>query len=276
MEITEKSLSHEGLQESKGVPTDNLFSSSEKYPSLSDEPPTAEAVRTFREAMQPREKQPSATDSRSTPSSGSSVSSLFDAVKPEDFQWKSRFSSTKPRSAAPVFRHDIESGEARRSNEDETHKGPLSESPVVSADRSFPTATPPTAATVVSATAESTPAPLDGEVLDRLVARLLVSSPESGSSAVRITLSDTSALRGTDITLSRREDGTLSVSLVNEDPRLCESLAAAQGRLCAQLSASEKRPVCVTVGRSDEDESSDERPTYSKIRRHSDTAFGQL
>ena len=275
MEITDQSLSREGLQDSKRVPTDRLLASCTTYPSLSDEPPTAEAVRAFRDAMQAQVKTAAPAVSQPAPSTDCPVSSIFDDVKPADFHWESRPTDVKPKLPASLLRHDMESGKAIRNDEEPTAKLPVSEPSVPFAAPAFQMKT--TASDPISAPPGSDVAsPLNGEVLDRLVTRLLVSSPESGAPAVRLILSDTSVLRGTDITLTRLDDGTLSVSLINDDPALYPSLAAAQARLSAQLTASEKRPVFISIRRSDEDETPDTRPPLSKARRRSGAAFGQF
>ena len=74
-----------------------------------------------------------------------------------------------------------------------------------------------------------------GELVDKLVDRILVSEPKAGNQAeVRIQLNDT-ALRDTEIILNRGADGLLSVRLVTDNASSMQTLVAAQQGLKEQL-----------------------------------------
>ena len=74
-----------------------------------------------------------------------------------------------------------------------------------------------------------------GELVDKLVDRILVSEPKAGNQAeVRIQLNDT-ALRDTEIILNRGADGLLSVRLVTDNASSMQTLVAAQQSLKEQL-----------------------------------------
>ena len=75
-----------------------------------------------------------------------------------------------------------------------------------------------------------------GELVDKLVQRILVSEPKAGGQGeVRIQLSDTAALRDTEIILQRGGDGLLSVRLVTDNATSMQTLVAAQQGLKEQL-----------------------------------------
>lgn len=82
--------------------------------------------------------------------------------------------------------------------------------------------------------------------LNALVSRILVSSPEKGSTEVRLTLSD-AALRGTEVTLLRDAAGMLSVKIVAADPRAFQTLVASRGDLVSALEAQESEGVSVVM-----------------------------
>lgn len=82
--------------------------------------------------------------------------------------------------------------------------------------------------------------------LNALVSRILVSSPEKGSTEVRLTLSD-AALRGTEVTLLRDAAGMLSVKIVAADPRAFQTLVASRGDLVSALEAQESAGVSVVM-----------------------------
>ena len=86
---------------------------------------------------------------------------------------------------------------------------------------------------------------LEGD-LNALVSRILVSSPEKGSTEVRLTLSD-AALRGTEVTLLRDAAGMLSVKIVAADPRAFQTLVASRGDLVSALEAQESAGVSVVM-----------------------------
>lgn len=82
--------------------------------------------------------------------------------------------------------------------------------------------------------------------LNAFVSRILVSSPEKGSTEVRLTLSD-AALRGTEVTLLRDAAGMLSVKIVAADPRAFQTLVASRGDLVSALEAQESAGVSVVM-----------------------------
>ena len=85
-----------------------------------------------------------------------------------------------------------------------------------------------------------------GELVDKLVDRILVSEPKPGNQAeVRIQLNDT-ALRDTEIILNRGADGLLSVRLVTDNASSMQTLVAAQQSLKEQLEKHGPAAVQVT------------------------------
>lgn len=84
------------------------------------------------------------------------------------------------------------------------------------------------------------------DIQTALVERILVSTPESGGSEVRILLSD-GALPGTEIRLARGADGMLVVDLLTDDASSFQTLVAAREALKARLEETEKGGVRVDV-----------------------------
>lgn len=73
-----------------------------------------------------------------------------------------------------------------------------------------------------------------GELVDKLVERILVSEPGKGSPEVRITLGD-GALAGAELSLSRTQDGQLCVRLSCADAASFQTAVAAQDGLRGAL-----------------------------------------
>lgn len=226
--------------------------------------PSPDAVRLFNEAMQSSAGTPTSLPLPSDEHAACTVTDLFDAVKPNHFE-RALKTTAAPTLETPV-RHDLESGKARRSLDDDVSEKAFQSFPPSAADVSR------SAAPIVNdVQAEPVPiaAPssiLQERVLDALVSRLLVSSPDNGPSEVRLTLSDASVLRGTDITLARQTDGALRVTLAADNPAAFQTLVAARSDLVALLQATEKQPVTLTVRRTEDD---DERGTTKTAARRS-------
>lgn len=106
-----------------------------------------------------------------------------------------------------------------------------------------------------------------GDLVDKLVDRILVSEPKPGNQAeVRIQLNDT-ALRDTEIILNRGADGLLSVRLVTDNASSMQTLAGAQQTLKEQL---EKHgPAAVRV-ESPEESRPDDNDSNRRSRGHID------
>lgn len=143
-------------------------------------------------------------------------------------------------------RHDLESGEALEKKPSESNAdGRLKGSDFIDAmfgrtqTDAFMQAAAPRAE---GAAASGFP---EGD-LNALVSRILVSSPEKGSTEVRLTLSD-AALRGTEVTLLRDAAGMLSVKIVAADPRAFQTLVASRGELVSALEAQESEGVSVVM-----------------------------
>lgn len=73
-----------------------------------------------------------------------------------------------------------------------------------------------------------------GELVEKLVERILVSEPGKGAAEVRITLGD-GPLSGTELSLSRAQDGQLSVRLLCADASSFQTAVSAQDGLRAAL-----------------------------------------
>ena len=143
-------------------------------------------------------------------------------------------------------RHDLESGEALEKKSSESNAdGRLKGADFIDAmfgrtqTDAFMQAAAPRAE---GAAASGFP---EGD-LNALVSRILVSSPEKGSTEVRLTLSD-AALRGTEVTLLRDAAGMLSVKIVAADPRAFQTLVASRGELVSALEAQESEGVTVVM-----------------------------
>ncbi len=94
--------------------------------------------------------------------------------------------------------------------------------------------------------------------LDELVERILVSAPDSGRQEVRITLNDT-ALKGTDIIITRDLYGTLEVTLSSSDASSFQTLVSAQDELMDRLNRTERGSVRVNIENSAHDDANDPR-----------------
>lgn len=144
-------------------------------------------------------------------------------------------------------RHDLESGEAleKKSSESNTD-GRLKGADFIDAmfGRTQTDAFMQAAAPRAEGAAAASGFP-EGD-LNALVSRILVSSPEKGSTEVRLTLSD-AALGGTEVTLLRDAAGMLSVKIVAADPRAFQTLVASRGELVSALEAQEPGGVSVVM-----------------------------
>ncbi len=98
---------------------------------------------------------------------------------------------------------------------------------------------------------------LDTQELEKLVDRILVSSPEKGGHEVRLSLGSHNNLQGTEIVLQRSVDGSLSVSVNCSDPSSFQTLVAAQTSLKAELERMEKAEVRVEVSHQTDREDND-------------------
>ena len=88
-----------------------------------------------------------------------------------------------------------------------------------------------------------------GELVDKLVERILVSEPGKGAPEVRITLGD-GALAGTELSLSRAQDGQLQIRLLCADAASFQTAVAAQNGLRSALE-SQGETVRLEIGQSD-------------------------
>ncbi len=97
---------------------------------------------------------------------------------------------------------------------------------------------------------------LEHDDLQKLVDRILVSTPEGGGNEVRLTLGN-QILPDTEIILQRGADGMLSVTLSSDNASSFQTLVSAQGTLQQMLEQLENSPVRVEVysesGREDND-----------------------
>lgn len=88
-----------------------------------------------------------------------------------------------------------------------------------------------------------------GELVDKLVERILVSEPGKGAPEVRITLGD-GALAGTELSLSRAQDGQLCVRLSCADAASFQTAVGAQDGLRAALER-QGETVRLEIGQND-------------------------
>ena len=88
----------------------------------------------------------------------------------------------------------------------------------------------------------------DGPNLEKLVERILVSTPEKGGHEVRLSLGGRD-FQGTEIVLLRGVDGMLQVSIRCTEPSAFQTMVAAQDTLRAELERMEKADVHVHVSR---------------------------
>lgn len=104
----------------------------------------------------------------------------------------------------------------------------------------------------------------DQAELEKLVERILVSTPEEGGHEVRISLGS-HALPDTEITLHRNADGMLSVTLSSSDASSFQTLVSAQDSLRSMLERLENGSVRVEVtqeGGREENDASRRSRTY--------------
>ena len=90
-----------------------------------------------------------------------------------------------------------------------------------------------------------------GMDIEKLVDRILVSSPEAGGHEVRLTL-ENHVLPHTTIMIRRDNDGMLSVTLTSTDASSFQTLVSAQGSLKSMLDSMEKNDVRVVVSQTAE------------------------
>lgn len=105
-------------------------------------------------------------------------------------------------------------------------------------------------------TAATAEAAMDPQDLEKLVDRILVSSPEKGGHEVRLSLGGNN-LQGTEIVLQRSVDGSLSVAVKCSDPSSFQTLVAAQTSLKSELERMEKAEVRVEVSHQTDREDND-------------------
>ena len=94
---------------------------------------------------------------------------------------------------------------------------------------------------------------LDAIDLNELVTRILVNTPESGKTEVRLTLQD-NVLRGTEISIARDNDGLLTVRIVTDNAASFQTLVATRNDLQAILQQQEGR-IIVNVEMLDDSDS---------------------
>ena len=87
---------------------------------------------------------------------------------------------------------------------------------------------------------------MDTEALEKIVDRILVSTPAEGGHEVRISLND-SSIRGTEIILQRGTDGALTVMLNTTDASSFQTLVSARNDLQQALEKHEGAEVRVVV-----------------------------
>ncbi len=113
-----------------------------------------------------------------------------------------------------------------------------------------------TAAMRAGGAAAAEGAMLSDERLDVLVSRILVSSPENGSSQVRLTIND-AHLAATEILITRDVTGMLRVSIVTQNAQSFQTLVASRQTLVDMLQNKESQPVTVNVQNSSDESEGD-------------------
>jgi len=104
--------------------------------------------------------------------------------------------------------------------------------------------------------------PINTQELESLVSRILVSSPEKGSTEVRLMLED-SVLKGTEISLVRDASGALQVKIFCSDSMTFQTLVASRNNLLETLNSRETAPVKVEMNeaeRENQDAGDDDNP----------------
>ena len=146
-------------------------------------------------------------------------------------------------------RHDLESGESRDDAHEKAPESPFSMSGMTSPLESLFS----NRMEQVSAPAPEAAEPAE---LERLVERILVSTPETGGHEVRLSLGS-QTLPGTEIILQRDVDGSLAVTLTSSNANAFQTLVASQHTLRQMLENLENSSVRVSVtqdtGREDND-----------------------
>ena len=236
-----------------GTPTDLSTKESQQTPLRSE--PSREAVKSFEEAMKKdSHSEPNINnrtmdaDNRSQTTRKNeekeSLSSLFEksfegakvANKPE-----------KDGSSTKSGLHDLESGGLFRDagSTSQTGAGTL---PQAGLEQLFSGLSPAAMdAPGVANTGQVDGMRLPSEALEKLVDRVLVSTPENGINEVRITLSDSSVLRGTNIQIARDLNGMLTVTLIADNSQAFQTLVASRADLTKMLESTEKQGVIVNL-----------------------------
>lgn len=149
-------------------------------------------------------------------------------------------------------RHDLDSGASRHDESDKKPENVFSAAGMTSPLESL------FAGRMEQQSPVAAPAAADPAELERLVERILVSTPESGGHEVRLSLGS-HALPGTEITLQRNADGQLSVTLLTSDASSFQTLVASQNDLRQMLEKLENNNVRVTVTQNSDREDNDSR-----------------
>ena len=97
---------------------------------------------------------------------------------------------------------------------------------------------------------------LEGADMEKLVERILVSTPEQGGHEVRLSLAG-HHLQGTEIILQRGVDGSLLVEVKCSDPSSFQTLVSAQATLKSELERLENTEVRVDVSHNADREEND-------------------
>jgi type III secretion system needle length determinant len=94
--------------------------------------------------------------------------------------------------------------------------------------------------------AQQAETPAASDLAEKLVSRILVSSPDSAGQEARLMV-DPALLADTEIRLTRGPDGFLSVNLITSDQNALQALVEARGSLESALSRTEGPAFRVTV-----------------------------
>lgn len=270
--------------ESSFSPTENLNAltreAGERGAQSAREAPPREAVAQFEREMR-RGTAPSAEDGAERPTAQrpadrpapqrTDFSSLFRMAPPEDEAASKRSAGREARSepsakgspaaAREPERHDIETGgvafprargKAAPARYDDAKPLSSEELERLAAEALLGRGEPALEAKRAASATAAAPAPsapsaaLDGEALEALVSRILVSTPETGAPEVRLTLAG-HALAGTEVSIARELDGRLAVKLSAGDPSAFQTLVAGRDDLARLLGAGERLPVNIQI-----------------------------
>lgn len=149
-------------------------------------------------------------------------------------------------------RHDLESGERRNEDNDSSQGNFHAMAGMTSPLESLFSGRMEQAASVSAPATE-----IDSADLERLVERILVSTPENGGHEVRISLGSGSLL-DTDIILQRDVNGMLSVTLTSANASSFQTLVSSRETLQSLLEKLEKNDVRVEVKQDLDRESNDQ------------------